>query len=60
MCAADEGHRDTVKLLLQQGADANAKGDKGQTSLTMEHGMVRETLLNYFFNMAPLLMQMMI
>jgi ankyrin repeat protein len=33
MIAAAEGHTDTVKLLLEKGADANARNSYGRTSL---------------------------
>lgn len=51
------GFRDTDECLLQHGADLNAKVDKDRPHLYEQMVMFTETLLNYFYSMAPLLMQ---
>jgi len=35
MWAAAYGHTDTVKLLLERGADASARDNRGKTALAM-------------------------
>jgi ankyrin repeat protein len=35
MLAAENGHRDTVRLLLERGADPNARSALGETALEL-------------------------
>jgi len=48
MFASWYGHKEVVELLLEKGADVNAKDKLGRTALMMLLKMVIKKLLNYF------------